>query len=165
MRVHISAVKQSCSIVWEARMPFARISLLAGKSPAYLTAISDSLHAAMVECFEVPAKDRFHVIHQHQPGELVFDRDFLGGPRSDDYVLFDIRIGKPRSGAVKERFYRRLVERLAEAPGMRSEDVMVVLTLTSSHMEDWSFAGGVSATAAAAPATRESALQREGAAS
>jgi len=150
---------------WEARMPFARISLLAGKSPAYLTAISDSLHAAMVECFEVPAKDRFHVIHQHQPGELVFDRDFLGGPRSDDYVLFDIRIGKPRSGAVKERFYRRLVERLAEAPGLRPEDVMVVLTLTSSHMEDWSFAGGVSATAAAAPATRASALQREGAAS
>jgi 5-carboxymethyl-2-hydroxymuconate isomerase len=127
-------------------MPFARISLLAGKSPAYLKAVSDSLHAAMVECFEVPAKDRFHVIHQHQPAELAFDRDYLGGPRSDDYVLFSITIGKPRSRAVKERFYRRLVERLAEAPGLRPEDVMVVLTLTSSHMADWSFSGGVSAT-------------------
>jgi 5-carboxymethyl-2-hydroxymuconate isomerase len=126
-------------------MPFARISLLAGKSPAYLKAISDSLQAAMAECFEVPAKDRFHVIHQHQPGEIVFDRDYLGGPRSNDYVLFSITIGKPRSRAVKERFYRRLVERLAEAPGLRPEDVMVVLTLTSSHMEDWSFSGGVSA--------------------
>jgi hypothetical protein len=126
-------------------MPFARISLNAGKPPAYLAAISDSLHAALVETFDVPAKDRFHVIHQHQPGELVFDRDYFGGPRSDDCVLFAITIGKPRSRAVKERFYRRLVERLADAPGLRPEDVMVVLTLTSGHMEDWSFAGGVSA--------------------
>lgn len=126
-------------------MPFARISLLAGKSPAYRAAISDSLHAAMVESFDVPAKDRFHVFHQHQPGELIFDRDYLGGPRSDDYVLFDITIGKPRTRAVKERFYRRLVERLAAAPGLRPQDAMVVLTLTPNHMEDWSFADGVSA--------------------
>ena len=126
-------------------MPYARISLLAGKPPAYLAAISDSLHAAMVEAFEVPAKDRFHVIHQHPPGELVFDRDYLGGPRSDDYVLFAITIGKPRSPAVKQRFFRRLVERLAEAPGLRPEDVMVVLTATPMGMADWSFSGGVSA--------------------
>lgn len=131
-------------------MPFARISLNAGKPPAYLAAISDSLHAAMVESFNVPAKDRFHAFHQLQPGELVFDRDYLGGPRSDDFVLLDITIGKPRSPAVKERFYQRLVERLAAAPGLRPQDVMVVITLTSSHMEDWSFAGGVSAASLAA---------------
>jgi phenylpyruvate tautomerase PptA (4-oxalocrotonate tautomerase family) len=129
----------------EPPMPFARISLLVGKPPAYLAAISDSLHAAMVETFDVPAKDRFHVIHQHQSGELLFDRDFLGGPRSDDYVLFHITIGKPRSRAVKERFYRRLVERLADAPGLRPEDVMVVLTANEMGLADWSFAGGVSA--------------------
>lgn len=138
-------------------MPFARISLHAGKPPAYLAAISDSLHAAMVDCFDVPAKDRFHLIHQHQPGELVIDRDYLGGPRSGDYVLLHITIGKPRSRAVKERFFHRLAERLAEAPGLRPQDVMVVLGLTSGHMEDWSFAGGVSAASLAAEPAREGA--------
>jgi phenylpyruvate tautomerase PptA (4-oxalocrotonate tautomerase family) len=124
-------------------MPFTRISLLAGKSPDDLAAISESLHRALVESFEVPEKDRFQVFHQHQPGELIFDPTYLGGPRSPDFVLFHITTGKPRSLATKQRFYRRLVDCLAEAPGVRPEDVMVVIA--SSTFEDWSFAGGVCA--------------------
>jgi len=89
----------------------------------------------------VPPDDRFQIIHQHEPGELVFDRHYLGGPRSDDFVLFQITAGRPRSTATKVAFYRRLVERLAEAPGLRPEDVMVVISTT--QLDDWSFAGGV----------------------
>ncbi|WP_119271156.1 tautomerase family protein [Taklimakanibacter deserti] len=124
-------------------MPFARISLLAGKSPDYLKAVSDSLHQALVDSFEVPEKDRFQVFHQHQPNELVFDRDYLGGPRSEDFILFHITTGKPRALEVKQRFYRRLVERLAAAPGIRPEDVMIVIA--SSTFEEWSFSSGVCA--------------------
>ena len=61
-------------------MPFTRISLLAGKSPEYLAAISDSLDQALTEAFEVPETDRFAAIHQHQPGELIFDRYDAGDP-------------------------------------------------------------------------------------
>ncbi len=121
-------------------MPFARISLLQGKPPEYLKAVSDSLHQAMVEAFEVPADDRFHAIHPHAPGELVFDRHYLGGPRSDDYLLIAITAGRVRSPEVKRAFYRRLVERLAESPGIASRDVMVVINTTQA--EDWSFADG-----------------------
>jgi len=123
--------------------PFVRISLLAGKSPDYLKAISDSLHQALVESFEVPEKDRFQVFHQHQPNELVFDRDYLGGPRSEDFILIHITTGKPRTLQVKQRFYRRLVERLAAAPGIRPEDVMIVIA--SSTFEEWSFSSGICA--------------------
>lgn len=121
-------------------MPFTRISLLRGKSPDYLRALSDSLHQALVESFEVPPDDRFQAIHQHDPGELMFDRHYLGGPRSDDFVLFAITAGKPRTTEVKRRFYKRLVERLAEAPGLRPEDVMVIITTT--QRDEWSFAKG-----------------------
>lgn len=124
-------------------MPFARISLLAGKPPDYLKAVSDNLHRALVESFEVPEKDRFQVFHQHQPDELIFDRDYLGGPRSENFTLFHITTGKPRSLAVKQRFYRRLVERLADAPGIRPEDVMIVIA--TSTFEEWSFASGICA--------------------
>jgi phenylpyruvate tautomerase PptA (4-oxalocrotonate tautomerase family) len=124
-------------------MPFARISLLAGKSPDYLKAISNSFHKALVETFEVPEKDRFQVFHQLQPNELVFDRDYLGGPRSDDFVHFHVSTGKPRARAVKQRFYRRLVQCLAEAPGIRPEDVMVIIA--ESPYEDWSFSSGICA--------------------
>jgi len=121
-------------------MPFARISLLKGKSPDYLRALSDSVYQAMVDNFDVPADDRFQVIHQHEPGELVFDRHYMGGPRSDDYVLICITAGKPRSTPVKQAFYKRLVTLLEQAPGIRPQDVMVIITTTQS--EDWSFSGG-----------------------
>jgi phenylpyruvate tautomerase PptA (4-oxalocrotonate tautomerase family) len=121
-------------------MPFARISLHRGKLPAYLRRLSEELHEALVESFEVPATDRFQVIHQHEVGELIFDRDYLGGPRSEDFVLIAITAGRIRDTATKQRFYRRLVERLRVAPGIDPEDVMVVISTTQA--DEWSFGGG-----------------------
>lgn len=128
-------------------MPFTRISLLEGKPAAYLEAITEALDRALVEAFDVPEGDRFVVIHQHRPGELIFDRDYGGGPRSNDYVLFHITTGRPRSAETKQRLYQRLVERLGEGPGLRPEDVMVVIS--NSTLDDWSFSHGRAASATA----------------
>ncbi|MCC7635399.1 tautomerase family protein [Stenotrophomonas rhizophila] len=124
-------------------MPFTRISLLAGRSPAYLRALTDALDRALVDSFQVPPHDRFVAVHPHAPGELLFDRDYRGGPRSDQYVLFHITTGKPRSAATKAAFYRQLVDELERAPGIPAQDVMVVIA--ESGWEDWSFGGGISA--------------------
>jgi len=124
-------------------MPFTRISLRAGKSPDFLAALSRGLHAAMTESFDVPVGDMFQVIHQHRPEEMAIDPTYLGGPRSEDFVLFHVTVGKSRSAATKQDFCRRLVERLSESPGVRPEDVMVVIS--TSTADDWSFACGVAA--------------------
>ena len=122
-------------------MPFTRISLLKGKSPDYLSSISRSLDWALVEAFNTPKNDLFQVFDQHEKGEIVFDRNYLSNaPRSDDFAVFAINTGKPRSKAVKQAFYRRLVELLAVEPGMRKEDVLVIINAASS--DDWSFSGG-----------------------
>ena len=126
-------------------MPYSRISLLKGKSPDYLRALSNSLHEALVETFNVPPKDRFQIIHQHESYELIFDRDYevdpnASGPRSDDFVLIAITAGKPRSTEVKQAFYQRLVQRLAESPGVRPEDVTVIIN--TSLGDEWSFGSG-----------------------
>jgi phenylpyruvate tautomerase PptA (4-oxalocrotonate tautomerase family) len=122
-------------------MPMVRISLLKGKPRSYVKALSDGVHRAMVEAFDVPADDRFQVIHQHEPDELVFDRNYMGGPRSDNYVLICITAGKPRGTAMKEALYRRITEVLAESPGIDPRDVMVVVSMTP--FDGWSFSGGV----------------------
>lgn len=122
-------------------MPYARISLLKGKAPAYLRALSDSLHRALVETFEVPEKDRFQIIQQLAPEELVFDRDYLCGPRSDDFVLIAITAGRQRDPATKKAFYRRLADLLEIAPGIRPQDIMVVINTT--HADEWSFGNGL----------------------
>jgi phenylpyruvate tautomerase PptA (4-oxalocrotonate tautomerase family) len=129
----------------EPVMPFTRISLREGKSSDYLAAIAESLDRALVVSFDVPENDRFTVIHQHRPEELIYDRTYRGGPRSDDFVMFHITTGRNRPNATKRRFYQHLVECLAEAPGIRPEDVMVVIA--NSTFEDWSFASGISAAA------------------
>lgn len=129
-------------------MPFTRISLLAGKPAAHLTAIVDSLDRAMVEGFEVPETDQFVAIHQHQPGELIFDRHYGGGPRSDDFVLFHITTGRVRTQSVQQDFYRRLVAGLATNPGIRPEDVMIVIV--NSTFDHFSFASGIAASTIAA---------------
>lgn len=121
-------------------MPFSRITLLKGKTPDYLRALSESLHQALVECFEVPANDRFQAIHQLAPEEFLFDRHYQCGPRSDDFVLIAITAGRQRNTEIKKAFYARLVELLAVAPGIRREDVMVVISTTAT--DEWSFGNG-----------------------
>lgn len=121
-------------------MPFARISLHRGKSRDYLQRLSEGVHQALVEAFEVPPDDCFQVIHQHEAGELIFNAHYLGGPRTDDYLLIVITAGRPRTGDTKRRLYRALVERLEQSLGLDPEDVMVVIS--STEAQDWSFAGG-----------------------
>lgn len=121
-------------------MPTVRISLHKGKQPEYLRTLADTVYDAMHDAFNVPANDQFVMLHQHDPEEFIYDRNYLGGPRSDDFVLIAITIGRPRDAQTKQAFYRRLVALLGERLGIASEDVMV--QITTSESDDWSFGGG-----------------------
>lgn len=121
-------------------MPFVRVSLLKGKSDEYIKNLSDGIHQALVESFEVPEDDRFQVINQHEVNELIFDRNYMGGPRSDNYVLICITAGRLRSTGVKQNFYKHLIKVLHSAIGIRKEDVMVVINTTQA--DEWSFGAG-----------------------
>ncbi|WP_152225684.1 tautomerase family protein [Pseudomonas sp. SCB32] len=121
-------------------MPTVRISLRKGKQPDYLRELANSVYDAMHDAFNVPANDQFVMIHPHEPEEFVFDRGYLGGPRSDDFVLIAITIGRPRDSQTKQVFYQRLNALLGERLGIASEDVMV--QITTSEADDWSFGGG-----------------------
>lgn len=122
-------------------MPFVRISLLKGRSEDELRAISDSVYRAMVEAFEVPPNDCFQVIESLDPHELVYDRHYLGGPRSERFVLLQISAGWLRSAETKKAFYRRVTERLADRPGIAPRDVMIIIQTTQP--EDWSLGDGI----------------------
>jgi hypothetical protein len=124
-------------------MPYVTITLTRGKSREYLERVSDAVHEALVEAFGMKPGDRFQEIHQLDSADLIFDRDFRGGPRSDDFIVFRITDGPHRKDAAKRQFYKTLVARLGKDVGLRPEDVFVILG--SAGVEDFSFAGGVSA--------------------
>jgi phenylpyruvate tautomerase PptA (4-oxalocrotonate tautomerase family) len=134
-------------------MPVVRITMLKGKPPEYVEAISNGVARALVEAYEVREGDRFHIIDEYEPGRLIFDRNFAGGPRSDDFLIVSITAGA-RTREVKEAFYRRLADTLAAAPGVRPEDLMILVSATTAP-EDLSFGKGESAAALLERITRE----------
>ena len=149
-------------------MPFVDITLARGKPPEYLEAVSQAVHRALVAELSMNPDDYFQIIHQHDPGELKFSRDFRGGPRSDDWIVFTITNGLDRGEPAKRKFYKTLVRLLEEEAGVRPADVFVMMTVTSP--ENFSFADGVIATdvaaagplgAAGTPGTRDAYTRAE----
>lgn len=122
-------------------MPLTRISLLKGRSPAAVRAIADGVQAALVEAYAAPADDRFQIVEQREPGEIIYDPAYLDIERTDDIVIIQITAGHWRDTAAKRALYRAIVDRLAADPGVRREDVQVVIT--SNDHADWSFGNGI----------------------
>src|SRR6478672_809782 len=108
-------------------MPLVRIALRKGKSPAFLTAVGEAIHQAMIETINVPPDDRFQVFTEHDPEGLVYDPGYLGISRTDDFVVIQITLNTGRTLDQKRALYRALAEKLARDPGLRKEDVLVNL--------------------------------------
>jgi ketosteroid isomerase-like protein len=141
-------------------VPFVSISLARGKSDEYLEAVSRAVHDALVAEFQLQPEDDFQLIRQHEPGEMRFNRNFRGGPRSDDWIVFTITDGRERGERAKRRFYQTLVRLLEEGPGVRPADVFVMMTVTPP--ENFSFAGGVAGTDVAAAEALDAAAKAPG---
>lgn len=122
-------------------MPLARVSLLRGKPRAYRAAILENIYQSLRETFNVPEEDRFMVLTEHDPDELVFSRSYMGIERSDDFVLIQLTISNTRTQEQKNALFARLVERLQTDPGIRPEDVMI--SLVEGDKGNWSFGHGL----------------------
>jgi len=121
-------------------MPLTRVSLRRGKPAAYRKAILEGLYRAMRETFDVPEGDRFMTISEHDEGDFVYGADYLSIKRSDDLVIIQLTVSNTRPVAQKQKLYRRIVELLAESPGLRPEDIFI--NLVEVLPENWSFGHG-----------------------
>jgi len=122
-------------------MPLVRIDLVAGKSAPYRTAIGDVVYDAMTSVLKAPEHDRFMVVSEHSPDNLIVDPNYLGIHRTADAVLIEVILNEGRSVATKQDFYRAVADGLHERIGLRREDV--VICLVDVKKENWSFGNGV----------------------
>lgn len=122
-------------------MPFVQVSLRAGKSDSYRQAILDGVYAALTETFDVPDDDQFMTITEHEAANFRYGANYLGVARSDDLVYIRITANETRTVEQKKALYRRIVARLGEAPGLRSQDVFV--NIVGVAKENWSLGDGV----------------------
>lgn len=121
-------------------MPLVHIALRAGKPPAYRQAIFDGLYRAMREALGVPEGDQFMTISEHDAANFRYGAAF-GIARSDDLVFIRITVFDTRTVDQKKALFRRIAEALGENPGIRAEDVFVVITAAAK--ENWSVGHGL----------------------
>jgi phenylpyruvate tautomerase PptA (4-oxalocrotonate tautomerase family) len=126
-------------------MPLVRISLVKGKPAVLRRRIGNVVHRALVDAFGVPEQDRFQVLTEHEPGDLVYDADYLGIARTDNVVIVQLTVSAGRTLAQKRSLYRKIADGLA-ALGLRREDAWV--NLVEVAKENWSFGNGLASYAA-----------------
>jgi len=122
-------------------MPLARIDLPAGKPPGYRAAVGDVVYTAMLGTLNAPKDDRFQVISEHSPGDLVIDPNYLGIARSKDAIIIQLTLNEGRTVEQKKAFYKAVADGLHEHVALRREDV--VISLVEVKKENWSFGNGV----------------------
>jgi 4-oxalocrotonate tautomerase len=93
-----------------------------------------------VETINVPAKDNFQIITEHDENSLIYDPEYLDIQRTDGFVAIQITLNEGRTTELKKEFYKRLAERLHEELDIRMEDVFI--SLVEVKKENWSFGNG-----------------------
>lgn len=121
-------------------MPLVRIDLPAGRTADQRRAITEVIYDALVNQANVPADDRFMILSEHAPGDLVIDASYLGVQRSAEALVIQITLNAGRSVEVKKALYRAIADGLHERIGIRTEDVLI--SLVEVPKENWSFGRG-----------------------
>ena len=124
----------------EIIMPFARIDLAQGKSSEYRATVAEIVYQGIIGVLKAPDGDRFIVVSEHAPDNLIYDRHFLGMDRSSDFILIQVTSTVGNNKEAKLAFFRHVADELNSKLGVRPDDVMVNLVFV--QREDWSFGNG-----------------------
>lgn len=120
-------------------MPLVRIDVNKGRSRDDLRRISQSIHDAILAEYKIPERDYFHILSEHQPGEIFAQDAGLDFERTTEVVMIQIFTQNGRSQEAKQSLFAAIARGL-ESVGVAGEDVFI------GYMEngpgDWSFGFG-----------------------
>lgn len=117
-------------------MPLNNIDVIKGRSQQELRTLLDTV----VEAFDVPESDRYQILTEHEPHQMVALDTGLGFTRTTDLVFLRL-VSRARPDEAKRRLYQLVSDRLLASCSISPADVIV--SLTESKAADWSFGGGV----------------------
>jgi phenylpyruvate tautomerase PptA (4-oxalocrotonate tautomerase family) len=122
-------------------MPLVRIDVIENRrTPAQLHELADVVQDVMLDTFAAPARDRYQIITEHRPGQIIAEDTGLGFTRTDDLVVVQV-FQQGRTEDQKRAMYRALAERLQQRTGLDPQDL--IISVTENTRADWSFGEGV----------------------
>ncbi len=122
-------------------MPFVRISLLKTVSASDKEKISKAVHHALMNEFNVPLNDYFHVIEELDASQLYYPESYLNINHTGNMVFVNIFAASGRTYAQKEKLYATIAGSIAAETAILIHDVFIVL-VENGTKENWSFGDG-----------------------
>jgi phenylpyruvate tautomerase PptA (4-oxalocrotonate tautomerase family) len=121
-------------------VPLVRIDVVEGRrTPEELRLLADTVQEVVLDVFAAPPGDRYQVITEHRPGQLICEDTGLGIERTDDLVVLQV-VQQGRSDDQKRALYAGLSRRLAESTALAPGDLVV--SVIGNTRADWSFGLG-----------------------
>ena len=122
-------------------MPLVRISLMKGKPEDFGQKVGEIVYQAMVDTINVPVKDHFQIITEHDSHSLIYDPTYLDIQRTPGIIFIQITLNEGRTVKLKKILYQTITERLHSGLDVRREDVFI--NLVEVKKENWSFGNGI----------------------
>jgi phenylpyruvate tautomerase PptA (4-oxalocrotonate tautomerase family) len=122
-------------------MPLVRISLMKGKPEEFGQKVGEIVYQAMVDTINVPVKDHFQIITDHDSNTLIYDQTYLDIQRTHGIIVIQITLNEGRTVELKKLLYQIIAERLHRELDVRREDVFI--NLVEVKKENWSFGNGI----------------------
>ena len=121
-------------------MPLVRIDVGASIYDGKGSAIGDVVYEAMRATLNVPENDRFQIVTEHAPTNLIVDRTYLGIERTDGCIIIQVTLNEGRTVEQKRAFYKAIADGLQQRLHVRPQDVFI--SLVEVKKENWSFGNG-----------------------
>lgn len=120
-------------------MPLLKFYMYEGRNEDEIIRLLDTAHRVMVDTFQVPERDRYQVVQQLKPYEMVAHDTGLGIERTNKFLLIHMFTRKRPEGQITA-FYKNLTESLQKECNISTSDVMISISVNEDA--DWSFGEG-----------------------
>ncbi|MGO1245661.1 tautomerase family protein [Sphingobacterium sp. JB170] len=121
-------------------MPLVRITLSESYELETQTYISQAIHNALVQEFNIPKDDYFHIIEKLPPIQLRFPKEYLNIKHTAAIIFIQIIAAVGRTITQKERLYKRISDNIEYSAKINPQDI--IISLIENEKENWSFGHG-----------------------
>lgn len=122
-------------------MPFVRISLPKKLSQETKNNISISIHESLIQEFNIPQDDYFHIIEELETTQIKFPKNYLDIAHTENIIYVQITAGQGRTKEQKEKLYGQIATRISNTTEILKSDIIIIL-LENNGNENWSFGNG-----------------------